>query len=449
MPQQVLCKYQVELRELLHPVQLEFLRDPNPYRALLGGRRGGKTVALAAFLIDGALERQGSLNLYVSLSQKHARLRMWRPLRLLIARLGIPHVVVKGDLAIVLLNGSTIRLDGCNDRPSVERFRGSAYGRVAIDEAAFFGDGVLHDLITDALQPALLDLRGELAIASSPGYVPSGYFYEATTGTLGWSVRTWTAADNPTIIDFDGYLAEVLRLNGWSRDNPKFRREYLAEWILDLDSLVYPFSAINQIDRLPDGPNWTYIIGIDLGYEHASAWVVLAESRTYPALVVVEAHKRYKQLAGQVADYTEELRKIYSPKRTVADTGGFGKGYVEEMRRRYGIPVLAADKTDKLGCVEHIAGDIKTGKVQVVADNCKALLGEASNLAWSDRHDEIRDGADHCCDAFLYGSKESYHWTYKSVRKRPEDTPGTIEYQEKKMREHSLQPKGKRQWLGG
>jgi len=62
-------------------------------------------------------------------------------------------------------------------------------------------------------------------------------------------------------------------------ETPMFKQMYLGEWVVDLDALVYKFNSERntyQQQPLYAKGDWQYIMGVDLGYEDASAFTVVA-----------------------------------------------------------------------------------------------------------------------------------------------------------------------------
>ena len=117
-----------------------------------------------------------------------------------------------------------------------------------------------------------------------------------------------------------------------------------------------------------------------------------------------------------MAAHVEHLRGVYPFSRIVADTGGFGKGYAEEMKSRFSIPVFAAQKRQKASFIEHMNGDFRSGNIQICRDKNSDLIEEVGLLQWNldamERGKMMVDDRrfqDHLSDALLYAWRECRH----------------------------------------
>src|SRR5205085_2276529 len=86
-------------------------------------------------------------------------------------------------------------------------------------------------------------------------------------------------------------IAQLKRLKPGVEQTPWFRRNYLREWVVDIDALVYRFRAgLNEYAELPQyrRGEWRFVLGCDLGYADATAFVVVAYHPNDRVLYVVE-----------------------------------------------------------------------------------------------------------------------------------------------------------------
>lgn len=427
--------------EDLHPKQKAFVLDPARRKAALCSRRAGKSYGIAAWLLRGGYEDPHGLSLYVARSKNNARLILVDALEDLSRRYGLNLWIheVDGQLMATLPNGHNIWLAGAKDSSEVGKFRGPKYKNVAIDEAQEYG-AYLGEMVADAIQPALIDKRGGLVLAGTPGPVPAGLFYSATTGDFGglpgqrWPTHSWTILDNTYIADPRAELADYRKQYGWTDDHPTYRREWLGQWVRDTAAIIYPFDATPAADGgpgrnvfrdLPEGA-WSYGLGIDLGYEDSTAWVVAAFRRGHPEIYVVHAEKRTGLIPSAVAAHTERIQKQWGVSLTVADSGGFGKGYVEEMRKSYGLHIQPAEKRDKRAFQELVAGDLASGTIKLHPYDARALIDELQILQWNeDRTAEDERFENHAADAFLYICRALRPW-YRPEQAEPQ--PGDPDY---------------------
>lgn len=407
--------------DALFPEQRIFFDDSAKKKAAVCSRRAGKTESVAAWLLDGGRQHADGLSLYVALSRNNCRLILWSCLEDIDRRHGLGLTFQERDnqLNVILPNGHRIWLAGCKDAKEIEKFRGIKIRRAAIDEAASFGD-YIKPLIFDVLEPALLDYNGEIAVIGTPGVAPAGLFFEITTGkghrsesAAKWSTHSWTVLDNPYIIDpntgerhAQAYLDNLLVENNWTKDNPRYQREWEGQWVKDEGALVFPFNPkINSYQRLPEAEDdeWTYSLGIDVGFADSSAFVVGAFRRGHPEIFIVEVLKVEGLTPSAMAVQIEKYIKKYTIWMVIMDTGGIGKGYAEECSQSFGLRIVPAEKTKKRAYLEMVKGEMLSGSIKFYPPKCGPLLQEIAVLVWDEQHIEPDKRFDcHCADALLY-----------------------------------------------
>ena len=400
----------------LHPAQREPFESTERFRALLCGRRAGKSDLVGRWLVDGAIVCPGSLQVFIGLRSTSAKRTIWEVLRALDARWGLGVRWREDELTGYFANGSRIWVAGCDDESEVGKFRGPtpSYYRVAIDEAEAFR-GHIASLVNDALTPALADFDGEIMVNGTPGAACAGWFHAITTGgnehTEPWRTWRWTALDNPHV-KARALFDEILRRNRWTEDHPTFRREYLGQWVRDEDALVYPYSsARNAIVALDPAHVWRYMLAVDVGFVDATAFAIVAYSPTCKQAVAVRSWKRAGMAPSEVADAVGKIRSSTTLEKVIWDTGGIGKGYAEEARIRLGLPVCAAEKGDKIAFVRHMADDIRRGCLRVIEADNRALIEEMAILQWDTDRVKLDDRyEDHLCDALLYAWRDCAHY---------------------------------------
>lgn len=414
--------------------QLRFFDDQSKKKTAVCSRRAGKTEVVGAWLLDGARDDPGGLSVYIALSRNNCRIILWATLIAINRRhnLKLRFREIDNQLMVETPNGHKIWLAGCKDTAEIEKFRGIKLRRAAIDEGASYGS-YLKALVQDVLEPALLDLNGEICIIGTPGVIPAGFFYDVTTGAgtgidaaQQWSTHHWTVEHNPHIQIRDvesqkernkeikranapgyvnersrRYLNEKLKENNWSRDHPTFRREFLGEWVRDEGALVYPYDKNkNKMHELPESSDWTYAMGIDVGYVDSTAFVVGAYRRDHPEMYIVYAEKREHMIPSSVAAHIERLQRRFGIDQVVMDTGGIGKGYAEECSQRYGLYIEPAEKTKKRAFIEIVRGELLSGSIKFDVREASELLQEMGNLVWDDKREKPSEAFDdHLCFA--------------------------------------------------
>jgi hypothetical protein len=419
----------------LHPKQQAFVLDKSRRKVAVCSRRAGKSHGILAWLLDGALDDPGGLSVYIARSKGDA-MRIMGPAIELYSRL-YPALQLKlreidgQRLLVVGITRHSIWLAGCKDQSEVGKFRGAGngYKRVAIDEAQEYG-AFLRDLITGAIEPALVDKKGQLLLAGTPGPIPAGIFYEVSTGDGGpqWPTHHWTIFDNPHIRDAEEEIRLFCSTYGLDKDSATYRREYLGQWVRDEGALVYPYSAnINacRADEVPEGGH--LVLSLDFGVVDATAFTILKTLPGAPEVWVLKSWSKTGLIPSAVAAHVEQLIATHGRgMQIVGDEGGLGKGYAEEMRQRYGIGIVAAEKTKKRAFQEIVQGELRSGTIKIVASECYQLIDEMCLLQWAPgKLAEDARFENHCCDSLLYGVRAARAW-YRPEREAP--TAGTPEW---------------------
>lgn len=402
--------------EFCFGAQKSFIKDLSRFATAVCSRRAGKTVGIAADMIDTCNNEANVICLYITLTAANARAIIWNDIKRICSDYQLD---VKTDETrlTVLFNKtkSEIRLGGAKDEAEIEKYRGWKLRKCYIDELQSFRPYVKY-FINDIILPALRDLRGSLRLTGTPGPIPAGPFYEYATNEL-MSHHRWTAFDNPHMHDpangkdLNITLAEERAMKGIDENDPGYIRETFGEWVEDLNSLVFRFNAARNVyTKLPD--DLLYIFGVDIGWSDSDAVAVIGysmkENRTY----LVEEFIKNKQTIGELVEVLRSLEATYKPVKMIMDAGALGKKIQEEIAQRYGMVLEAAEKHRKHEFIELMNDDLRTGRFQSFAgsrfeQDCMLVQWDKSDpakLTVSDTyHSDITDAA-------LYGWRECRHY---------------------------------------
>lgn len=418
------------LDKFLFDKQLKFVEDPRPFKCAVCSRRSGKTVACAAHLVEVATKNKEVVCLYITLSRNNAKKLIWKEIEKINRLYKLGGVPDHTELSMTFpATGSVIYLSGAKDKSEIEKFRGLAIKIVYIDECQSF-KSYIEDLVDDVLAPALLDHAGTLCLIGTPGAIPSGYFHACAVTSDAWSQHGWTFFDNPFIVEkakktHQELLERELKRRGVNPDDPSIQREFFGRWVLDSDSLwIHYDKELNHFQKLQDRTKYNYIMGIDLGYEDADAIAVVAWSEQDPATYLVEEIVVKHQGMTELVEQIKALQNKYDVSKMVIDEGGLGKKLAEEMRRRHGIPVQAADKTRKQENVAFLNDALRTGRFKAKSSS---HFAQDSYLVEIDRDKSTPDRIklsdkyhSDIIDAVLYAFKESPAFTYQKPAEEPE-----------------------------
>lgn len=442
---------------LLFGPQKACVDDTERFVAVCCSRRAGKTYGLGIKLLREGMKHPHALVLYVTRAREMAKTILHPVLRQIARDTGIELEFKENTGDVVLPNGTRILLRGCDTEREMGKLRGMKYVCAVIDEAQEFGS-LLTKLVNEVIEPATSDYMGQIYMTGTPNAACIGPYFEAMhdTGDMrGWSRHSWTILDNPHHPGKEEYLAEIRAKRNWTLNHPSYMREYLGRWVRDSNSMVFPgFHPSRNVNtepvELPEGEEWSYVLGCDIGYNDPTAYVVLAYNQVLGSLYVVESYEDSRgdtepdaetKLGVTPSRFCAEVQQLndqYDFEAIVIDTGGIGKGYAEELREKYGIQFIPADKQKRLAFLKLLDGDFRTGIVQVNEGNSQ-LITDLQLMQWDvDKaakgrwvFDAKSDKNDHLVDALLYGWRYCFHQHIDWHREGPRK--GTPEYEDALM----------------
>lgn len=414
------------LRSTLFKAQLEFLRMPVKKKLARCSRRAGKTNLAAKMMLIEGYRNPGSQILYITLTLKNAKRIIWQTFRELSNEHDLKLDFKIGEMQIEMPNGTTFVLGGASDKDEVEKYRGSKYPLVVLDEVQSMRRDVVEYAINEVIEPATLDLNGSIVMLGTPNAASAGYFYDCDQGIKSnWGRSHWTLLDNPYIPHAKAWLLSKMEENSWDEGTALYRREYLGEWARDESSLVYKFSMERHIINDPP-EDLIYVLGVDLGFDDATAFTTVAFSEDKNEVYVIESYKMTKLVSDDIASEIKKLENKYSFIRKVVDTGGLGKMIVEEMNRRFSLGLTPAEKGSKLDHIELLNSDFQNNRIKINKSRCQPLIDELLILEWDAEHlergrfIEQEDRENHCSDSFLYSWRECRHYLRKDKIEIPE-----------------------------
>ena len=450
-----------------NPVQRKLIDDTSTFKSALCPRRSGKSFSITSNALWIGEKYPGSRILIISLSLKSTKENFW-----LSAPGGIGDQNKKYSLGLEFNstdfvwtheNGSRGRIAGADTRADIESFRGAPAeaDAIFIDEAASFAPDLLYDLVFDVLMPGLMTRGGFICLCGTPGLIPQGLFYQATSivstikdeegnelptcavysgvsqpdDSSFWSLHRWDISDNIAAPEQWKRAQRIKKARGLSDTSPSWRREFLGEWVTDPSELVYygyienrlgkcswnPEYSTSNITGLPgDGGPWVKVMGLDFGYEDDCAIVYAAWSETLNEMRVFHTFKS-KHL--NVDDFGEKILDVIAqfgePSVTIGDKGALGKMIVETLNSRYGLSILPADKQLQYDHQELLNADFQAGKIKIPIGS--DLDDELCTLQWELTKEKtilVRTGRlredpkcpNHLCDALLYVFRYCYHF---------------------------------------
>jgi hypothetical protein len=373
----------------------------------------------------------GARCLFLALKRDNARRIAWDILSSLDAQYGLDANPNRTRLEFEYPGGGMIAIAGA-DYPQefLDRYLGSQWDIVIIDEAGSFAPRTLDHLISVVIEPACMDRDGLMLMTGTPREIHDGPFFAATGGQIEsdsdylaykrWTSSAWNTGDNPHICDkWAAKIRELKQANPGIESEPAFIREYLGKWSRCDGDLVYGVYAHN-IGICEHEQGDRSIIGVDIGHDDPCAFVVgVYDPKKDRRLRIPYAYRQSGMLFDDIAMKLKELLLIY-PGATIHMDYAW-KTITQDLRLRHGLPIIDAVKHGKHEAIRTLNTDFVNGDILLDKTGANVLLEELRRLP-----KKYKDGGDwmehpgfdnHCTDALLYLHRVAYHWIHSKDSK--------------------------------
>lgn len=400
------------------PEQASFVKDDGFRVAGLCTRRAGKSYGIGLKLYRTVFMKPGTTGVYAGLTRMTAKEIMWGPvIKQLNRKFGLDGIPNETELAINFPSiDSRIKLLGLDkDETEMHKVLGQAPSIFIIDEAGSFRIN-LEQLCYEMIEPALTDHDGTLGLVGTPTDLLGTLFHKVTKDGGNepyWNVHKWNTTQNPYIRDKWLKRLQLLKAtNPRIEETPAYQRMYLGKWVEDLDKLVYKYQEDrNSALRLPENESLTFTLGIDLGFNDDTAFSLGAYGEHDPNYYVVSIQKEKKLIFSAVAERIHNYIKKYPIASIIID--GANKQGVEEMRARYGIPFIIAEKQGKVDFINLMNSDFIQGRIKLLPE-AEPLRVEYRALIWDEKvkHKKVEHPScdNHACDATLYAYRHALQY---------------------------------------
>jgi len=378
------------------PWQEKVLRCDERRILLLTARQAGKSSICGFLALHRALTVLEALILCISPSQRQST-ELLLKVKSAIANMPIPCELVEDNkLSLTFKNGSRIVSLPANEGT----IRGFSAVNLLIEDEA----GDVPDELYVAIRPMLATSNGQHLLMGTPKGRRGHFFEQWERGGDKWErIRVKGTAISRYTPGFLKQEKEDMFARGLA---DMFRQEYECEFINAAAGRVYSGfdEQRNMVEELPTGhfDEWTYLCGLDFGIKDDNAVTVLGWRAHDPCVYVIESY-RIHGIPYEMAEEVKRLDERYHFARIVGDVGGMGKAFAEEARRRFFVPIEAADKHNKLGYIALLNGDLHTGRLKLLRHATKDLQAEWMELAWAEGGKKELDGIpNHAADSCLY-----------------------------------------------
>jgi len=277
-----------------------------------------------------SLKNEGSLNWYVAPTYKQAKQIAWRMLKDIVPS-EVIEKVNESELAMKLINGSTIELKGCDTPDSL---RGVGVNFIVVDEFASIPDG--ESLWAEVLRPMLIDTGGRGLFIGTPKGLNAFYtMYEKGEKEIdGFKSFRFTSYDNP-------YLKkeEIDALKGELHPTA-FEQEVMTSFLVSGDNTLIKLEDIEALKGVQLYEDSTIRhISCDPALVGGDKCVVLVFENTE----VIDRKELYHGDTQKIGAEIVVLANKYQVQGISIDSVGIGKGvsdHVAALLRNTEIKVL-------------------------------------------------------------------------------------------------------------
>lgn len=422
----------------LHTKQRQFVALPHLEAMYGGAAGGGKSEALLADALQ-----------YVHLPQYSALV-----LRRTYPELSKPGSIMHRALAwlgreywndrdkrFTFPRGAILQFGYCNGEGDLAQYKSAQFHRVYIDEVTEWPEGWFVYLFSRIRRT----LGDTIPLAMRSGTNPNGIGAEWVRRRYGIPEGAIVAepienraedriflparADDNPFLDLAAYEKSLAKLSPST-----YRQLRYGQWVRDGEGLVYrhfddqrntvPMKDAAAAAHFVESLDF-FVLGLDFGFVDATAFAILGWRRHDPTVYVVAAWKEKGLIPSEVAEIVQELEAERPFERIVGDLGGLGKGYAEEARVRWRVPIEPAEKTNKRGYIDLLNGDLERGRLRLLLPQCEELRKEWIELPWHEGRAKEAAGFDnHLADATLYAWRAVTAYRETPEAKKP--APGTI-----------------------
>lgn len=377
-----------ELGYLLHSGQREIRDQFNDADGrifvLCCSRRWGKSRLAAVMAVQAALSTPNADIKYAAPTAKMAREIVVPHMQEILA--DCPESLApefnKTELKWRFPNGSQVTLAGC-DNGNASRLRGTSMTLGLVDEAGFMED--LHHTIQSVLMPQALTTGGRIFMLSTPARSPAHDFTRFCI-----EAKAQERYAHRTIYDaphIPPHVVEEFKAEVGGEDTSDWRREFLAETVIDEEAAVIPEFTRERDHIVTDDmprPDYfvTYTVG-DLGFHDLTA--ILFAFHDFPSnLICVE-----DELVSHRTDSGEVMEAVKAKERAL---WGDKEVYLrvadcDEMLRRdlvvkHGVSWSAPRKDDKHAAVNALRLNVRNHRLRIHS-RCVALIAHLEAATWN------------------------------------------------------------------
>lgn len=376
--------------------QSEIFCSPSRFRAVVAGRRFGKTFLSTGEILKAAIGGSNRNCWYVAPTYGAAKEIAWD---MLINTIPEEYIQKTNEtaLTIKLINGSVISLKGA-EKPN--NLRGRALDFVVLDE---FAD-MRPEAWNEVLRPSLSDRQGHALFIGTPK--GRNHFYDlwasGLDGAEGWHSFQYTTLDGGNVPE------EEIEQAKSDLDERTFNQEYCAEFVTYSGLIYYAFSRELSVVNIDDN-NGTLHIGMDFNLDPMSAVICLRHGQDLLAIdEIVMYGSNTDEMVAEIKDrYPDRHIIIYpDPASRQRKTSAGGRtdlsilqnaGFSVKVKKQH--PLVR----DRINAVNSrlLSGDGE--RHLFVSPKCKQTIKSLERQTYKEGTSiPNKDGTDHMNDALGY-----------------------------------------------
>ncbi len=364
-------------------IREQYLKAQGRVFVLCCSRRWGKSRLGAALAIEKAISQEKAHIKYAAPTMKMAR------------EIVVPHMEEllgdcpeemkpafnKSELSWSYPNGSRVLLAGC-DSGNAERLRGTSMDMGICDEAGFIDD--LRYVVKSILMPQMMTTGGRIFMPSTPAKSPvhdfTDYCLEAEAAGR-YAHRT--IYDAPHI---SANIAAEFMVESGGEESSDWKREYLAQVVVDEDSAVLPEFTRNAdaiIQELEIPTHRKILTSIDVGFHDLTAALFGYYDFEAAALCVEDErifqHAHSGIIAPAVLAAERSLWGEREPDTRVVDADAVVRA---DLSRDHGLSCRLPKKDDKHAAINALRTAIANGRLKV-HPRCTNLIAHCKGAVWN------------------------------------------------------------------
>lgn len=226
-----------------HEKQRAFVFDQSRRIHVMCARQSGKTWGDVAILIDNALRRPNTTNIFLGLNSVAVRMNVWEPVtsRMFDRFEDLNRAWFNETRMLVRFpNGSRLIFGGYDDFRHIKNLLGGRLdGGVIVADEAQDASGVLDELL-DVILPPMLTPSTRIILSGTIPDTPAGRFWEESKNTS-WSRHNWGRLANVHTPEAREMLDLYLADTSLTEDDPQIQRDWFGRAVFDVTATAYRY----------------------------------------------------------------------------------------------------------------------------------------------------------------------------------------------------------------